>query len=199
MLKLRNKPIIGNIKGFTMSEVLLTIVILGIVAALTIPFVYGNYMYAVRSAKVKNFSKIMNNALEDALIENEEKPFLHIGPENSTEHIERMMKHLRPHLPIIEECGWETGGNCSFHGKYKPFYDKCGTMSPFSIDTDLYYKFNLSDGSHVYYFKNGHTYFTKNFDMLRYDMNGDKGPNRFGYDMFQFEIGDTHKMIPCCY
>lgn len=27
-------------------------------------------------------------------------------------------------------------------------------------------------------------------------MNGDKGPNRYGYDMFSFEINSRHKMVP---
>lgn len=189
-----------NKKGFTLSETLITAVIIGVVATLTIPVIYGNYMWEVRRAKVMNFSKIMNNAIDDALVENEEKHF--IGDDGCfNDEIVSIMNHLRPYLPITEECGFETDGKCSFNDKYKYFSSKLS--GGFLRNTDLWYKFNLNDGSHVYFFSGRYPYaqqytgtYVKSTCEIEYDMNGDKGPNRSGYDLFSFELNDRQKMVP---
>lgn len=130
-------------KGFTFSETLITAVIIGVVAALTIPVIYGNYRWEVKRAKVMNFSKIMNNAIDDALVENDGKCFIgdagHSGGgEDRFFHNEviDIMNHIRPYLPITEECGFETDGNCSFNGEYKYFSTKSSRGG--SHETQIY-------------------------------------------------------------
>ena len=41
-------------EGFTLSEVLITLVIIGIIAAVTVPVIMANYKKAETAAKLKN-------------------------------------------------------------------------------------------------------------------------------------------------
>ena len=47
-------------KAFTLAEVLITLGIIGIVAAMTLPVVIGNYQKKVTAAKVKKFWNLGN-------------------------------------------------------------------------------------------------------------------------------------------
>ena len=44
-----------NLSAFTLAEVLITLGIIGVVAALTLPSLVGNYKRKVTANKVKNF------------------------------------------------------------------------------------------------------------------------------------------------
>jgi len=52
-------------KGFTLAEVMLTMTIVGVVAAMTIPTLHYSRMKKEYSAKLKNFYSKMNNAILD--------------------------------------------------------------------------------------------------------------------------------------
>ena len=56
---------VNNAKnGFTLAEVLITLVIIGIVAALTIPSVINNYHKKQVGVKLKKFYSVMQQALQ---------------------------------------------------------------------------------------------------------------------------------------
>lgn len=55
---------IKRIKAFTLSEVLITLVIIGVIAAITIPVCVENYRRVSVPAKLKKFYSNMNNALK---------------------------------------------------------------------------------------------------------------------------------------
>ena len=50
-------------KGFTLAEVLITLGIIGIVAALTLPSLVSNYRKKVTAAKLKQTYSILSNAI----------------------------------------------------------------------------------------------------------------------------------------
>ncbi len=50
-------------KCFTLSEILITLLILGIIAALTLPILIQNYKKQYHSTKIKKFYSIMNQAV----------------------------------------------------------------------------------------------------------------------------------------
>ncbi len=54
---------IMKIKAFTLSEVLITLVIIGVIAAITVPICIENYHQVSVPAKLKKFYSNMNNAL----------------------------------------------------------------------------------------------------------------------------------------
>jgi len=54
---------IKKIKAFTFAEVLITLVIIGVIAAITVPICIENYRRVSVPAKLKKFYSNMNNAL----------------------------------------------------------------------------------------------------------------------------------------
>ena len=53
-------------KGFTLAEVLITIGIIGVVAALTLPVLIANYRKNVVVERLKKFYTVMNQAVLQA-------------------------------------------------------------------------------------------------------------------------------------
>ncbi len=56
-----------KIKAFTLSEVLITLVIIGIIAAITVPAVVNNYVEQSTVSRVKKFYSTMSNAINSAI------------------------------------------------------------------------------------------------------------------------------------
>ena len=69
-------------KGFTLAEILITLTIIGIVAALTIPTLINNINEAQYNAGVKNTYSTLSNAV--AMIQNNNQGIVHVGtgPDN---------------------------------------------------------------------------------------------------------------------
>ena len=56
--------------AFTLAEVLITLAIIGVVAALTIPSVIQNYTYRMTESKLAKFYSLMNQAILMSKIDN---------------------------------------------------------------------------------------------------------------------------------
>ena len=56
--------------GFTLSEVLITLAIIGIVAAITVPTIMANYTKQAKSAKLKKAASVVSQACKKALADN---------------------------------------------------------------------------------------------------------------------------------
>ena len=57
-------------KGFTLAEVLITLGIIGVVAALTIPMLIADSRKESTAANVKKFYNVINNAVQFAVADN---------------------------------------------------------------------------------------------------------------------------------
>lgn len=66
---------IEKFSGFTLAEVLITLGIIGIVAAMTIPNIVGNYKKKVIETRLQRFYSVANNALLASQAENESWDF----------------------------------------------------------------------------------------------------------------------------
>lgn len=133
--------------AFTLAEVLITMTIVGTVAALTIPTLHYQRIKKEYTAKLKNFYSKMNNAILD--MEMDKGSF----------------RDMR--LP--------TQGN-----GYDWYID--------NIDPYLGHSYVDSNNKKVYY-KDGSTiltFYTGGCLDVDYDVNGDKSPNKAGYDRYRF-------------
>ena len=73
---IRNAFKISNTaNGFTLAEVLITLGIIGIVAAMTIPNIVGDYKKKVVETRLQRFYSVANNALKASEAENESWDF----------------------------------------------------------------------------------------------------------------------------
>uniref|UniRef100_UPI004029BD5C prepilin-type N-terminal cleavage/methylation domain-containing protein n=1 Tax=Candidatus Scatousia sp. TaxID=3085663 RepID=UPI004029BD5C len=107
-----------KIFGFTLAEVLITLGIIGIVAALSLPTLIANYRKNITVNKLKKFYSVMSQATNTAISINGSMADWdgftshHNGPE--LEHW--FNKYLKPHIKVVDE--WidkdEISGNESF-------------------------------------------------------------------------------------
>ena len=62
-------------KGFTLAEVLITLAIIGIVAALTIPSVISNYQQQEFKTGLKKAVSVLNEAIQTNIAQDGETPY----------------------------------------------------------------------------------------------------------------------------
>ncbi len=171
-------------KGFTLSEILITLGIIGVVAAMTLPTVINNSRNkALETALKKNYS-VIEQALNMYQAQNGER----LLPENSERG--SVMSMLMNYMKSVQNCGMGSHdpescipnygtGNENNSKVYKTFNGKT-EMSLSSFDDG---QFVINDGSLV---------LIENFNERVYisvDVNGfHKLPNRLGQDLFMFQL-----------
>ena len=79
-------------KGFTLAEVLITLAIIGIVAALTIPSVISNYQQQEFKTGLKKAVSVLNEAIQTNIAVDGETPY-----ENSN-----LFSYLKRHMSVIK-------------------------------------------------------------------------------------------------
>lgn len=84
-------------KGFTLAEVLITLGIIGVVAALTIPSVISNYRKQVVVERLKKFYTVMNQAVLQATEEYGDWQQWDVSEENSL-----IENYLKKYLKLIK-------------------------------------------------------------------------------------------------
>lgn len=182
--------------AFTLAEVLITLGIIGVVAALTLPNLIANHRAKELEAGLKKSSSVIQQALEMANAENGEP----LTPESVNcfkfKHI------LVPYLKVLKDCGSGTEiGSCVPNPEAGPFrgeatatyktYNKYTDASHSTLDDG---QLLLSDGSFLY-FENSCEVGSRVY--ISVDVNGyKKGPNIWGHDLFTFQLMDNGKLLP---
>ena len=177
-------------KGFTLAEVLITLGVIGVVAALTIPTVISKYQERVTVSKVKEIYSIMSQAFLLSVKDNGYANEWNVGNgENATTAIQ-IANYLKPYLKIAKDCGINSGclkyteSTNLLNGKRHVNYD--GNKN--------YYKMILLDGSYIFirgtfnYCQTNEGGVVDSCGAIFIDMNGGTTPNTFGKDLFVFRI-----------
>ncbi len=159
--------------AFTLAEVLITLAIIGIVAAITIPSLIQSYKKTEYSTKLKKFYSTMQQAIQMSEIDNgeletwdfsvyEEDEEGNYSGTNYTYMESWVKKYLLPYIK---------------YNKYVTEYNSTTNESDdiFAHAPTVY----LSDGSKLKINRGSC------MDIL-YDVNGDKMPDKFGQDTFAF-------------
>lgn len=168
--------------AFTLAETLITLVIIGVVAALTIPALMQNYKKREYATKLQKFYSTMHQAIQLSTVQNgaveywNKKEMLNYTTAEDDEEAEEMKiangkealnfinKYILPYmkyLKIEEESPVEI------------------VTSENSLEIFKLPKIYLNDGS-VFFVSNGAA-----IDFI-YDVNGDKSPNKEGIDRYRF-------------
>ena len=157
---------------------LITLVIIGVIAALTIPNLMQKYQEQTTVKKVQKFYSTLSNAFNLAVKENGPVSDWGLTGYNS-ESAEKIYEILfKPYFRIAKNCGTERSGDC-FTKTYK-FLNGDIVSSGLGLSSS-YYKIVLDDGSSVAWYAN-----TSTSLYVVYDANGPKGPNQWGIDYFYF-------------
>ena len=88
-------------KAFTLAEVLITLAIIGIVAALTIPSVISNYQQQEFKTGLKKAVSVLNEAIQTNIAQEGETPY-----ENSD-----LFTYLQRHMSVIKTGGYAVCKN----------------------------------------------------------------------------------------
>lgn len=175
---------INKEKAFTLAEVLITLGVIGVVAALTLPTVIQNYQKQVTINKLKKVYTKLNQAVKMSEIDNDAfENWSKISDEVTEE--EFVNKYFKPYLEIIKTCN-----NAQ----------KCGykTSTPFKNLNNHYLYFTsygiiLKDGTYIGFTK------ALNKATLFIDINGTAQPNKYGRDFFMFHIIPLKGVVPSGY
>ncbi len=155
--------------GFTLAEVLITLGIIGVVAAMTMPTLIQNYQ---KEVTVTSLKKMYSTLTQAAQMYQAQNGITYEEFDTSLDGKSFMAKYFAPYLHVIKECNG--------------FLD-CYEDYPLAIDRNKQYKFInyivvLADGSYlgVLAIPSGVLFF--------FDINGAKGPNYSGRDIFSFYL-----------
>lgn len=182
--------------AFTLAEVLITLAIIGVVAALTIPLLITNYQ---QSQTIESFKKIystLDNAVKlseshNGFVDSWSFPTQHSrDASDATELLNFFNTYLRPYLNIAKSC--DTSSGCWTRSKMpngSSSYCYYGVYG----NTIIYYV--LNNGTNLFILSYGHTGFDASWAPLSSysigiiaDINGYKGPNTLGKDVFSFVL-----------
>ena len=199
-----------NKKGFTLAEVLITLGIIGVVAAITMPILIGNYQKTVYVNQLKKCVSTLEQGFQmalakDGVFELENTSLIKSMGNASSQDNETFFNEFKKYFKVIDikESGFDEWGGY----KYINGDDASGGGDYFS--NAIY----LADGSKLILniggvqHKNiatcnrikelgGNLCSVISTDCFYIDINGDKGPNQFGRDYFAFELGNNGRLYP---
>ena len=183
--------------AFTLAEVLITLSILGVIATMTIPNIIQNYKKTYTETRLKKAYSILENTLEQAKVINglngNYDNMLIAAKNSTTSSFGRINyfgdNYLKPYINYSFICtAGQRGGKCGADQENKIYrFDNGEYMEADSYKKDYGYRIYLKNGLQI-----GINKHLSNMDMLTLrffvDVNGDKKPNRNGYDIFYFYI-----------
>ena len=225
-----------KIKGFTMAEVLITLGIIGIVAAMTLPTLVGKYQKYVLKQQFKVAYSLVQQALTKTVADMgytaecyywNKNPYA--GNDYCVEHDEfgSCIKHenlptdyngkmsecttfipqVLTKLQVVSTCegkAFEKGCIPEYEGldtvKQANSKDEMSDEEAESLSRGCanFRKDSILNKNYVYVFKNGIILMLYSNSgsppLFALDVNGNKGPNKWGYDLFAFIIrGNVNK------
>lgn len=170
-------PLNKRFSGFTLAEVLITLGVIGVVSALTMPTLVANHQKQSTLVQLKKAYQIFSEAVERALEDNggfiivtEEMAQAHTVEGNvapfTSQYIDPYLKGVQPYkgknLPIL---------SASKQGTFIIPYYKSDKNGPMCISNGMCYWVHMHSAG-------------PNYTTLFVDLNGPKGPNRAGRDVF---------------
>ena len=185
--------------AFTLAEVLITLGIIGVVAAMTLPALIQkqNDRQIVTSLK-KNYSilsqALVKSQLQLGFFETWDLEPTNMNPEEggAPAKMKEIYERIKPELKVLKEC--EDKAGCWHNGKTKNLSGSYTTSSRDSIGIgEGILIFRLADGTNISIddqsvtnLKQLGSNYNKSTYIFWVDANGDKKPNTIGRDIFAF-------------
>lgn len=181
--------------GFTLAEVLITIGIIGIIAAITLPVLIADKRAKELEAALKKNTSVLQQAISLIMLEDGIEP----TPQNLAS---RALKNkIKPYLNVLKDCGYGTEfGSCVPNTGAEGNNDAKNTYKTYNKSKNVNYsllddgQLLLIDGS-LLLIENSNPEFEQ--VLISVDVNGAaKAPNIWGQDLFTFELTKTGKLMP---
>lgn len=167
--------------GFTLAEVLITLVIIGVIAALTIPTLTKANNRSETEARLKQAYSIFANAIKLSIIDNGE-----VATWDYSDGSAFVTNYIAPYLKFSKVCSQSTP--CDQYSWYKPN----GAATEWKADgrSPNIYGGYLSNGMYFVTQPIGpgdsNMYNDYGYILFFVDINGQKGPNMIAKDIFWF-------------
>lgn len=173
--------------AFTLAEVLITLGIIGVVAALTMPALMTKYEKKVNAVRVKQAFSIISNAIKLSEVENGEAKYWdgNLSPDKGIRNTELFLKkYILPYMNKPVFCGEGLGDDV---------VNKCGATVSSAGQTYM-----LANGISVAFVSKGSRNSSNETEILYVivDINGPKRPNKLGSDKFYFVLNPNKGFIP---
>lgn len=181
--------------GFTLAEVLITLAVIGVVAAMTIPTMVANYQKTQYVTQLKKSYTVIQQALKQIMASEGVTQFDQTGLFDGTDYQnaarnDKIDEIIRTNFKVVKSC---KNGDDSCQVAYK-FINQGSGGNDFGSN---YYKFYTTDGT--LFGLNLGTSCPPNLlkttkikavcGYVKVDINGVKNPNTMGRDFFEFLIG----------
>lgn len=174
--------------AFTLAEVLITLGIIGVVAAMTMPSLIQNYQEKATVTKLKKCYSLVSQAYVSILNDEGGSDTLQAGDDLE------MMEKFGKYLKYQKTCGRNKG--CFPNVTYKSVTGN--GYSKWEDDTTDRSRAVLTDGTLIMFNKSamwGGNEGNYLYAQIYVDINGFKGPNQLGRDFFYFYIS-PEKIVP---
>jgi len=172
-------------KAFTLAEVLVTLTVIGVVSAMTIPTLMNKNKEVQTVAAVKSAYTILGNAIKRSEIDNGEAATWDFGSQSqSLESAITTGGYLQPYLKTIKVCNKKINTN----EKCLPEKRKSlnGTLV---VDPSNNYGLILNNGMSMGFWGGGESM------AIVVDINAEKGPNQWGFDTFEFVMNKNKTIL----
>ncbi len=167
-------------RGFTLAEVLITLAIIGVVAALTIPSVVKNYKATQLESQ---FRKAYSQATQAALrMQVQQGGSVYDFSDDVNEFRNKFMSYFS----VINDCKTACFNNSDYKSYNKNTAYTYFFARSFITKDGMYYNFYKGASQNIY---------------ISIDINGfKKGPNLWGHDVFTFYVLPANQILkPCGY
>ena len=179
---------------------MITLAIIGVVVAMTIPSLMYRHKQITTVNKVKNFYSKMNNLMVHVIQNNTELKYLEHTDWNTNgkKSSEELWSYFKPYLSVAKDCGTTANSDCISSGVYK-----LNGQYHNNYNNANFYKMKLKDGGSMWVLGgsgkdacSGTDAGTTNVcGLIFYDVNGTKGPNTWGRDVFYFAV-KSNEIVP---
>ena len=188
--------------GYTLAEVLITLGIIGIIAALTIPPLTVNYQKKEAATKLKYTYSMLAQAI---LLSEKDNGFeseweLDKSESSGVKITEKFVKtYIEPYIKTIKKDKYTSSS-----ANYDYFYRKNGKLE--KVHANTHYSIALNNGIYLHFNAN---YSVSNAIQVRVDTNGMKKPNVVGKDTFVIyiypklktlasNVNNRNTLLNCC-
>ena len=186
--------------GFTLAEVLITLGVIGVVAAMTMPSLITNYQKKQTIVQLKKSYSVISQALVSSQAENgtiDEWNLNNIGqmdssdPNGSYKEILTALlnRYFLPYLDVVENCGL----NCSQQRNIDRY--ELNRKRLVSWGRQPYYIITLKDGTIIAFVMDVSVSGVYQYLYIHVDINGNSKPNIYGRDIFTFMLTSATKKL----
>jgi prepilin-type N-terminal cleavage/methylation domain-containing protein len=167
-------------KAFTLAEVLITLGIIGVVAALTMPSLIANYKKRETVKRLKKAYSVLNQAMKLSEVENGDYEYWEDSRQLGAQNY--LNKYWAPYIKGIKTC--TTYKQCGYKSS-QPFIFSNGGHS--NLDVILTsHRLPIITGDGMMYIIGANTGSALPFNVMAVDINFYKPPNQYGKDLFIF-------------